>query len=171
MQKTISPNQFLGDTFSRLWRSLIRDPNEDYHPPPPTIEFKFTKTQIKAKKEKPVFVATEPLPPTPTPTNIVEKITLAGVQKYKVTETNTVFTDERVGEKSPLVTEAEIKKVLEKYPSIDKNAVVICKRGWAKNMSNLLIVAELKKQDLKYGETYIKYMKSVFNESREVASV
>lgn len=167
--QNLSIKSKLGDTISHILRSIYADPFEGYEPPPP-ITFNFTK-KTKQKEEKPKQAEVKPFVFHSNQSDIKEKITLQGVQKQKFALEEKGFTCEVVGEKVALVTEAEMSSILEKFPSIDKNAVVICKRGWAKNQSNALIIAEMKKTDLKYSETYVKFMKSVFNKSREAVTV
>ena len=167
--QNLSIKSKLGDTISYILRSIYSDPFEGYEPPPP-ISFNFTKK--KPKEEKPKTENVKPFVFHSAPsTDIKEKITLTGVKKQKFSLEEKGFSCEVVGEKDPLVTEAEMSAILEKFSAIDKNAVVICKRGWAKNWSNALIIAELKKFDLKYSETYVKFMKSIFNKSREADTV
>lgn len=59
---------------------------------------------------------------------------------------------------------AEWKAIEKKYPSINKDAVIAMKREWAKESNVSIIERELRKRQLGYGQTYIKFCTSVFNE-------
>jgi hypothetical protein len=142
----------------KLLKGLI-DPYDNYTPSPtlPTFDFGRPSNGIIVKSiqtAKPVTVL---------PENVTEKITSVGVKYEKKTETETGVEFEVWGEKKTLLTESEMNEVLQKFPKIDKTAIVITKRAWAKNMTVPQTIAELKKQNLGYSQTYIKVMRSIFN--------
>ena len=159
MQKTVKSHDKNVPYFSRLLRSIFSSPYDNYTPSPTLPSFDFGKSSnVSVAKtpsvSKPVIVL---------PENVTEKITSVGVKYEKKTETGTSIEFEVWGEKKALLTESEMNEVLQKFPKIDKTAIVITKRAWAKNMTVSQTIGELKKQNLPYSQTYIKVMRSIFN--------
>ncbi len=135
------------------------DPYENYSPSPTLPTFNFCSVQ-PAQRAKPTPSVKTVLV---LPENVTEKITSVGVKYEKKTDTPTSVEFEVWGDKKALLTESEMNEVLTKFPKIDKTAIVITKRAWSKNMTVSQTIAELKKQNLQYSQTYIKVMRSIFN--------
>lgn len=161
MQKTVNPHEKNVPYFFRLLRSIISDPYEDFTPSPTLPSFDFGKPS-NGSIVKSVQTAK---PVTVLPENVTEKITSTGVKYEKKTEMEMGIEFEVWGEKKALLTESEMNEILQKFPKIDKTAIVITKRAWAKNMTVSQTIAELKKQNLQYSQTYIKVMRSIFNKN------
>ena len=146
-----------------FWVSIL-DPYENYKPLPTLPPFNFGGVPIQektVKEPKPVFV----LPP-----NVTEKITSIGVKYEKKTDTPLGIEFENWGEKKALLTESEMNEILKLFPKIDKNAMVTTKRAWSKGLTVAQTIAELKKEGMSYGKTYITAMRTIFNRNREGAT-
>lgn len=140
----------------------IIDPYGTFQPSPTLPQFNFGNVnpvqQAKPPSVKTVLVL---------PENVTEKITSVGVKYEKKTETETGIEFEVWGEKKALLTESEMNEILNKFPKIDKTAMVITKRAWSKNMTVVQTIAELKKHNIRYSQTYVNAMRTVFNKNRE----
>lgn len=144
----------------KLLKGII-DPYDNYKPSPTLPSFDFGKPSNVS-----VVKSAQTAKPVPVlPENVTEKITSTGVKYEKKTEMEMGIEFEVWGEKKALLTESEMNEILQKFPKIDKTAIVITKRAWAKNMTVSQTIAELKKQNLQYSQTYIKVMRSIFNKN------
>ena len=140
----------------------VLDPYEKYTPSPTLPTFNFCSVQ-PIKQAKPTNT---PKPVHILPENVTEKITSVGVKYEKTTQTETSIEFETWGDKKALLTESELNEILKLFPKIDKSAIVTTKRAWAKNATVAQTIAELKKQGLSYGKTYITTMRTIFNKNR-----
>ena len=150
----------------RLLRSVISDPYDDFTPSPTLPPFEFSKTPSDSRTTSKTVQS--PKPVLVLPENVTEKITSIGVKYEKRTETETGVEFEVWGEKKALLLESEMSDILKKFPKMDKTAMVITKRAWAKDMTVSQTIAELRKQNITYGKTYISDMRSIFNKNRVV---
>lgn len=150
----------------RLLQSVISDPYANFTPSPTLPPFEFSKTSFSSETTSKAVQS--PKPVLVLPENVTEKITSVGVKYEKKTETEMGVEFEVWGEKKALLLESEMSDILKKFPKMDKTAMVITKRAWAKNMTVPQTIVELRKQNISYGKTYISDMRSIFNKNRVV---
>lgn len=148
----------------KIWNLIkaVLDPYESYEPKTTLPTFNFNNVSEPLPKR-----ATMPrAAPAPLPENVKEKITSIGIRYEKRTDIGTSIEFETWGEKKALLTESEKDEILTKFPKIDKTAIVISKRCWAKNMTVAQTIGELKRANLVYSKTYVTTMRTIFNKNR-----
>jgi hypothetical protein len=118
----------------------------------PPISFSFKKTK-NVSKDRVV-----------PPDGFKEIITEGGVKFAKNENTDDGLTVEFQDLKDKMLHESELATIIQKYQGVKKDAVVIAKKCYAKNMTVPQTIVELKKFKLEYGQTYIKFFFSVFKE-------
>jgi hypothetical protein len=119
----------------------------------PPISFSFKKTKNVSDKNRVV-----------PPDGFKEIITEGGIKFAKNENMDDGLTVEFKDLKDKMLHESELTAIIQKYQGVKKDAVVIAKKCYAKNMTVPQTIVELKKFKLEYGQTYIKFFFSVFKE-------
>ena len=138
-------------------RDLI-DPYHNYTPSPTMPPLNFGATQAKptttAPKKDLVII----------PHGFTEHLTSVGVKLQKTEPTKDGIEVELMDLKDAKLQQCELDAVLERYPALNKNAVIISKRCWSKGLTVPQTIVELNKNSCSYSHTYIRFFRKVFDE-------
>jgi len=127
-------------------------PVDDRRSTMPEITFELPKKNKRSKNTSVV------------PNGYVEKLTTSGVILQKTTMTDSGIETDIISTKSGKLQDEELAIIRQKYPSVKTNAVIIAKQCYVNNYKISQTIFELRKHNLEYGETYVKYFRQVFKE-------
>lgn len=133
------------------------DPYENYQPSPTLPTFNFCSVQ-QAKPSTPKKDIVH------IPTGYEAKLTSVGVSLQKTESIKDGIEVELMNLQDAKLQSCELEAVLEKYPSVNKNAIFISKRCWSKGLSIPQTIVELKKNGCLYSRTYVAFFRKVFDE-------
>lgn len=161
MQKTVQTHEKNVPFLFRLLRSIFSDPYDSFTPSPTLPDFNFG---LSTKPDAPKRHDTPKKDLVVIPTGFKEKLTSTGVTLQKTEVHESGIEVELMHLKDAKLQECELNAILEKYPSLNKNAVFISKRCWSKGATIPQTIIELKKNGCEYSRTYVAFFRKVFDE-------
>ena len=155
MQKTFNTHGKNVPILFRLLRSIFSDPYDNFTPSPtlPNFDFGTTAKPKTAKKDLVVI-----------PTGFKEHLTSVGIKLQKTEPHKDGIEVQLMDLKDAKLQQCELDAILERYPSLNKNAVIISKRCWSKGLTIPQTIVELRKNGCEYSRTYVAFFRKIFDE-------